>query len=82
MNPAGAQMLVRVEMWCARFWIESRNATIEALACGDAAAFHKCRADAREWMEALLVVNRLSLGIEPQRGETFLDEIRQSGRLR
>lgn len=63
----------RMEMWCARLWIEARNAGLAALAAGDAREYQQQRHEEQEWFAALLVVNRLSLGIEPLRGETFLD---------
>lgn len=64
--------LRRVEMWCARWWCESQNSALAALADGDSAAYVVWRQDEREWMNALLIVNRISLGIEPMAGETFM----------
>ena len=66
--------LVRVEMWCARFWVESRDAGLVALAAGDGKAYRRCRRDEQEWFAALLVVNRLSLEIEPMHGKGFVNE--------
>ena len=63
--------LRRVEMWCARNWVEAQNAGLAALAGGDSAAYAVWRQDEREWMNAMLIVNRISLGIEPMAGEFF-----------
>lgn len=65
--------LRRVEMWCARSWAEAKDAGLAALAEGDAREYQRQRHDEQEWFAALLVVNRLSLGIEPLRGESFLE---------
>jgi hypothetical protein len=73
MNGAGDRILRRVEMWCARNWYESQNAALEALAASDSAAYARLRQDEGDWMNALLIVNRVSLGIEPLAGETFME---------
>ena len=69
---AGNRLLARVEMWCAREWITAREAGLAALAAGNVSLYAARRQDENEWFDALLVVNRLNLGIEPLRGETFL----------
>jgi hypothetical protein len=72
-SAAGERILKRVEMWCARHWCEARDAGLVALASGDLKAYQRQRHDEQEWFAAMLVVNRLTLGIEPLRGERFLD---------
>jgi len=64
----------RVEMCCARKWVEARDAGLIALAGRDLKAYQRSRHDEQEWFAAMLVVNRVILGIEPTRGETFLDD--------
>jgi hypothetical protein len=67
------ELMKRTAMWCARQWAESLNAAVSALARQDHAAHRRLRADADEWMHALVVLNRIWLGIEPQDGTKFLE---------
>lgn len=69
---AGNALLLRVQMWCARRWSESRDAALVLLAGHDAPGYLDSRANEAEWFAALLVVNRISLGIEPNEGRTFV----------
>lgn len=75
MTAAGERILKRVEMWCARHWIEARTAGLAALAEGNSALYCELRSEENDWFGAMLAVNRLFLGIEPLRGETFLDDL-------
>lgn len=68
----GDEVLRRVEMWCAREWITARESSMAALAAGDGKTYRAHQQDEGEWFAALLVVNRLNLGIEPLEGKTFL----------
>jgi hypothetical protein len=67
------ELMKRVTMWCARNWAESLEAATYALAAQDHAEHRRQRQDADEWMHALVVVNRIWLGIEPQDGARFLE---------
>jgi len=62
-----------VAMWCARQWAESRAAGLAALAEGDSQKYRRARHDEEEWFAAMLLVNRVQLGIEPLRGDSFMD---------
>jgi hypothetical protein len=66
------ELMKRITMWCARRWAESLNAAVGALARQDPAAHAAHRQDADEWMQALVIVNRIPLGIEPQCGKKFV----------
>jgi hypothetical protein len=65
--------LKRAEMWCARHWIEARDAGLAALATGDGRLYRRLRHDEQDWFAAMLVVNRILLDIEPLRGEKFME---------
>jgi hypothetical protein len=67
------ELMKRTTMWCARRWAESLNEAVAALARKDHAAHRALRADADEWMQALVIVNRVALGVEPHHGACFLD---------
>jgi hypothetical protein len=50
-------------MWCARHWVEAREAGMAALAMDDSKTYRRHRQEEYEWFGALLVVNRVILGI-------------------
>lgn len=68
MTPSGAKILRRVEMWCARNWVEAKSSAAIAAERCDVYDHLRFRQDEREWLDALLVVNRIALGIEPLSG--------------
>jgi hypothetical protein len=49
----------RVEMWCDRHYVESREAALEALAAGETIKYRAFRKDTLEWAVALHLVHRL-----------------------
>ena len=63
MTLAGRMMLGRVEMWCARRWAEATADAALSLTAGRIEAYEAFRSDARDWLEALRIVNRLRLGM-------------------
>lgn len=79
MTRQGYHQLCRVEMWCARFWAESAEAAKRALAASDTTAYCRWRQEEKEWFGALLTVNRLTLGIEPNNGQSFVSDLTQGG---
>lgn len=73
-KPNGEEILKRVEIHCARNWMEARQDGMAALAANNSARYIILRHEEQEWFSAMLVVNRLILGIEPLVGATFLPE--------
>jgi len=67
-RPDHIPTLWRVEMWCGRRWIESRDGGLAALAVGDLKLYQAFRADEQDWFHALLLVNKLY--IETTKAET------------
>jgi hypothetical protein len=51
--------LARVEMWCARFYGEAREAALVALSSGDIQNYRTLSREKYEWLSALLVVHEL-----------------------
>ncbi len=72
MSTHGEHLLLRVEMWCARNWMEAKYKAKSADLAGAEAAYLAHSIDERDWFAALLVVNRINLGLEPMEGKTFM----------
>lgn len=53
-------LLFRVEMWCARKWCEVGASAAAALVLGNSEVYAFYRSEQREWLQAVLVVQKLT----------------------